>query len=204
MMASKVLFYNAKGGQGKTTLAVHYALYTGSSFYTNEYKVGTEDLYKDLLTEEGRQPLRFNAISSNDERLLIEDRSVFDFGGSLDGKVPAVARVCDLCVIPIHYQSKAELRPLFIMLSALAEFNRHILIVINNTETAFIPSLEAGLLKETSYPVKVVKHSAFMTYLANEGKTPFQLDDQIKGAPGKALKVIQGQLRDLFNFIQEY
>lgn len=203
-MARKVLFYNAKGGQGKTTLAVHFAIYSGSCFYTNEYKVGTEDLYKEILTQKGRNPERFQIIARDEGRLTIEDKSVFDFGGSLDGKIPAVARACDLCVIPIHYQSKAELRPLFIMLSALAEFNRHILIVINNTEAAFIPSLESGLLRETSCPVKIVKHSAFMTYLANEGLTPFQLDDQIKGAPKKSLTVLQNQLRALFDFIVEY
>lgn len=203
-MARKVLFYNAKGGQGKTTLSVHYALYSGSCFYTNEYKVGTEDLYKEILTQKGRDPERFQIIARDEGRLTIEDKSVFDFGGSLDGKIPAVARACDLCVIPIHYQSKAELRPLFIMLSALAEFNRHILIVINNTEAAFIPSLESGLIRETSCPVKIVKHSAFMTYLANEGLTPFQLDDQIKGAPRKALMILQNQLRALFDFIVEY
>lgn len=203
-MARKVLFYNAKGGQGKTTLAAHFALYSDSHFYTNEYKIGTEDLYKDVLTQNGRKPERFNIIAGQDERLVVEDRAVFDFGGSLDGKIPAVARACDLCVIPIHYQSKAELRSLFIMLSALAEYNRHILIVINNTETAFIPSLEAGLIKETPYPVKVIRHSAFMTYLANEGLTPFQLNEQIKGAPRKALVTIQNQLRELFKFIEEY
>lgn len=203
-MARKVLFYNAKGGQGKTTLSVHYALYSGSCFYTNEYKVGTEDLYKEILTHKGRNPERFQIIARDEGRLTIEDKSVFDFGGSLDGKIPAVARACDLCVIPIHYQSKAELRPLFIMLSALSEFNRHILIVINNTESAFIPSLESGLIRETSYPVKIVKHSAFMTYLANEGLTPFQLGDQIKGAPRKALMILQNQLRALFDFIVEY
>lgn len=203
-MARKVLFYNAKGGQGKTTLSVHYALYSGSCFYTNEYKVGTEDLYKEILTQKGRDPERFQIIARDEGRLTIEDKSVFDFGGSLDGKIPAVARACDLCVIPIHYQSKAELRPLFIMLSALAEFNRHILIVINNTEAAFIPSLESGLIRETCCPVKIVKHSAFMTYLANEGLTPFQLDDQIKGAPRKALMILQNQLRALFDFIVEY
>lgn len=203
-MARKVLFYNAKGGQGKTTLSVHYALYSDSCFYTNEYKIGTEDLYKEILTRKGRNPERFQIISRDEGRLVIEDKSVFDFGGSLDGKIPAVARACDLCVIPIHYQSKAELRPLFIMLSALAEFSRHILIVINNTEAAFTPSLESGLIRETSYPVKIVKHSAFMTYLANEGRTPFQLNGQIKGAPRKSLMILQNQLRALFDFIVEY
>lgn len=203
-MAKKVLFYNAKGGQGKTTLSVHYALYSESCFYTNEHKIGTEDLYKDKLTLGGTKPERFNVIASGDQRLTIADKSVFDFGGSLDGRVPAVARACDLCVIPIHYQSKAELRPLFIMLGAMSEFNKNILIVINNTETSFIESLQTGLSAESEYPVKVVRHSAFMTYLANEGKTPFEIDDQIKGAPRKSLITIQDQLKDLFEYIREY
>ncbi|UQZ91405.1 hypothetical protein C4J81_19090 (plasmid) [Deltaproteobacteria bacterium Smac51] len=200
-MAKKVLFYNAKGGQGKTTLAVNYTIFSHSAFYTNEYKVGTEDLYKDKITQ-GKHPERFNVITKDDQKLAIADKSVFDFGGSLDGRIPAVARASDLCVIPIHYQSKAELRPLFIMLSAIAEFNKNILIVINNTESVFTDSLLEGLASETKYPIKVVRHSSFMTYLANDGLTPFELD--IKGAPKKALTNIQNQLSDLFNFIQKY
>jgi len=203
-MAQKVLFYNAKGGQGKTTLAVNYALYSDAHFYTNEYKVGTEDLYKDILTKEGREPNRFNVITPNKSRLAVADRAVFDFGGSLDDKIPAVARACDLCIIPVHYQSRAELRPLFIMIKALSEFNQNLLIVINNTAAGYIPNLAEGLRRETIYPIMVVRHSAFMTYLANEGLTPFELDDQIRGAPTKALETIKRQLRELFDFIKEY
>lgn len=201
-MAKKVLFYNAKGGQGKTTLAVNYALFSGSAFYTNEYKVGTEDLYKEKITQNGQHPELFNVIARGDHKLSIADKAVFDFGGSLDGRVPSVARASDLSVIPIHYQSKAELRPLFIMLSVMAEFNENILIVINNTEHSFIESLRAGLASETTFPIKVIRHSSFMTYLANDGLTPFELD--VKGAPQKALRTIQDQLSELFTFIAEY
>lgn len=198
-MADIVTFYNSKGGQGKTTLATHYALYRGSHYYTNDYKSGTEDLFKEIIT-----PAKFHVITPEDEDLEMEKKMVFDCGGFIDGKIPAILEASDLCVVPVFYQSQTDLRAFFITLEAVAKHNDRLLIVINNTLPREAGELQDGLRKvlKKKYPIKVVKRSAYMGYLANEGRTPFQLTEV--GATKKALEAIKKQLKDLFDHIARY
>jgi len=198
-MANVVTYYNAKGGQGKTTLAVLYALFSNSHYYTNDYKSGTEDLFKDVLTSE-----RFHIITPQDKNVDIADKAVIDLGGFIDGKVPAILKASDLCVIPIFYQSKADLIAFFNVSTAITKWNQNLLFIINNS-----PQREAdellGIFRtgfEGRFPIRVVKHSTYMGYLANTGKTPFDLVET--GVAAKALGVIQEQLKELFKFIENY
>ena len=196
-MADIVTVYNSKGGQGKTTLATHYALYVGAHYYTNDYKSGTEDLFKEVIT-----PERFHVIRPDDKDVEKQDKMVFDLGGFIDGKVPAILEASDLCIIPIFYQSQADLRAFFITRDAIARLNKRLLIVINNTPPRETAELLEGLAVALGgeYPIMALKRSAYMSYLANQGKTPFDLVET--GIVGRALEAIQEQLTELFNFIK--
>jgi cellulose biosynthesis protein BcsQ len=195
-MADSVVFFNLKGGQGKTTLAAHYALYSESYFYTNDFRSGTKDLYESLFPKG-----RFHLIQPDAKRKEIEDKAVFDCGGFIDQKVPTLLKNSDLCVIPFSGQSKADLRALFITVEAVRKYNERLLLVVNNTRTEDLAGILAGLQTtyKGRYPVKVVKSSRYMTYLVNEGKTPFDLREQ--GATAKPLAALQHQLKDLFQHI---
>lgn len=198
-MANIVTFYNSKGGQGKTTLATHYSIYSGSHYYTNDHKSGTEDLFKGVI-----KSTLFHVITPGAEELETQPKMVFDCGGFIDGKIPAILEASDLCVVPVFYQSQADLRAFFIILEAISKLNNRILIVINNTPARDTNELQEGItgVLKNKYPIKIIKHSAYMGYLANEGKTPFDLVEV--GVAKKALSVIQEQLKDLFNYIKEY
>lgn len=203
-MAKIVIFYNAKGGQGKTTLSILYALHSRSHYYTNDYKSGTEALYKDVFLKN-----HFHIIKENDLWFELpededSDKLVFDFGGFIDKKIPKIVNNADLCVIPTTYESKADLYSLTTVLSSLANYTDKFLIVLNKTKTKDAAAVENFLTEiyQDKYPIKIVRPSAYMTYLANEGKTPFEL--QGIGAARNALTIIQNQLTDLFSTIMEY
>jgi len=198
-MAHTIVFYSPKGGQGKTTLAVNYALWSDSDYYTNDFLSGTQDLFEEHF-EKGR----FHTIRHEDTEIKIKANSIFDFGGWIDGKIPAIVKNADLCVIPLSYQSLADLRPLFIVVETISKLNENIVIVINNTKKDFIEELENGINQtlNNKYPIKIIKQSSFMTYLVNEGKTPFELEE--KGALKKPLDSIKEQLSNLFNYIRNY
>jgi hypothetical protein len=199
-MADIVAVLSLKGGQGKTTIAAHYALYSNSHYYTNDYNSGTEALYKDKFPGG-----HFHIIKPQDEGFdLVSNKMVFDFGGFSDDRLPDVVSGADLCVVPISCFSSADIKSLFVTVDAVERLNQKILIIINNTATKDIEALMDGIqgVYHGTYPVKVVKRSSYMTYLVTEGKTPFELSEI--GATRKALASIQDQLRDLFSFIGGY
>lgn len=199
-MANIVAVLSLKGGQGKTTIATHYALYSGSHYYTNDYNSGTEALYKAKFPEG-----HFHIIRPQDEGFdLVSPKMVFDFGGFSDDRMPDVVSGADLCVVPVSCFSSADIKSLFVTVDAVEKLNRKIVIVINNTATKDIETIREGIegVYQAAYPVKVIKRSAYMTYLVTEGRMPFDLKEV--GATRKALASVQVQLRDLFTFIEGY
>jgi hypothetical protein len=198
-MANSILFYSPKGGQGKTTLAANYAIFSGADFYTNDYITGTKDLLAEKIGAD-----KFHTIKNSDFKFDVSKNSVFDFGGWLDGKLPAIIKYVDLCVIPICYQSLADLRPLYIAIQNICKINNNILIVINNTRRTYIESLYNEIARQINgkFRIMTVRQSTFLTYLADVGKTPFEINTLV-GVAKDSLVSVQQQLTELFQYIQE-
>jgi hypothetical protein len=198
-MGNIITFYSTKGGQGKTTLALNYAIFSESVYYTNDYLSGTELLFKKLL-----QPNKFRVIDAETKEINCQEgeKIVFDFGGFIDYRIPPILKESDLCVIPFMYQSQSDVQSFYISLRETSKITNKILIVVNNTEKSFVRDLINGLENTIPYKVKLVNRSSYMTYLANEGITPFQIKD-VHGVPEKHLSVLKNQLFDLFNYISE-
>jgi MinD superfamily P-loop ATPase len=199
-MAKVVTFFSAKGGQGKTTLAINYALYSNSKLFTNDYKSGSE-IYRKLFNEN-----MFELIKDDTESVIFEDdeKIVFDLGGYIDKKVPAIIKGSDLCIIPVMYQSKIDLEALFIVFESITALNKNIYVVINNTENSLSLKLQEIITKKIQTKTYIVNRSSYMTYLANENKTPFQIDLVGLGVVKKPLISLQKQLINLFDEIKEY
>lgn len=198
-MANIVSVYAHKGGHGKSSIASSYARFSDSHYFTNDYRGGAEKLFKGIVGED-----KFHIIYENDKGLEIFPKSVFDFGGFQDSKVGKILKESDLIVIPLCYQSRLDLEAFYNTLDSVAEVNEKILIVINNTAKKFLDSgLAEAIGQETKnkYPVKVIKQSAFMTYLVDEGVSPLEL--QVVGATKKALESFQESLLDVFNYIRK-
>ena len=126
-----------------------------------------------------------------------EDRgNVFDFGGFMDSRVIAVAKFVDYCVVPIYYQSKADLSPSVQTIVELEKYNKNIVIVINNTEKKDAELLEESLQERFSYPIFTIPKSRFINRLPDEGKSVFQLSEE--GGLNKHM------LRNLLPRIEEF
>lgn len=166
-----ILFYCRKGGQGKTTHAIGYAEHNNATYYTNDFDNGTPEIYGNLFEEGKLKELR----PDQDIEIDDTDNNVFDFGGFIDKRVIDVAKFVDFCVVPICYQSSADLTPGVQTIIELQKHNENIVILINNTEKDLAKELEEQLKENFDYPIFVVSKSRIINRLADEGKTVFDL-----------------------------
>ena len=189
------LFYSRKGGQGKTTLAVLYARQCKAHLVTFDYDNGTQELYGDLIPDR-----HFHQLTPADPLHAEEGEShVFDFGGYLDEKIITTAKVCDQCVIPISYQSSAEIKPFIDTVTELSKHNRNIIIVINNTDREHIAELREALDAQFDLPTFVIPKSKFVSKLSIYKKTPIELWE------GREVSLLQRHhLKTLAPIFQEF
>lgn len=168
---TNVMFYSRKGGQGKTTSAIGYTHHSGANYYTNDYGNSTIDIYSPLFGEgvlhEFKPGEKFKVDSSKS--------AVFDFGGFLDNRIIAVAKLVDVCVVPIFFQSAADLKPAVKTVVELGKYNKNIVILINNTEKDNVELLVEALSGKFDYEIFIVNRSRYIARLADEKKTVFQL-----------------------------
>lgn len=66
---------------------------------------------------------------------------VLDFGGFVESRVIEAAKLADICIVPLAYQSTADLMPAVKTVTALQEHAKHIAILINNTAPEHIQDL---------------------------------------------------------------
>jgi hypothetical protein len=200
-MTTNVLFYSRKGGQGKTTHAVGYAHYSKSSLVTNDFGNSTISIYQNLFNEEGQTIIELRPDQQDVD--LSEDRgNVFDFGGFMDSRVIAVAKFVDHCVVPIYYQSKADLSPSVQTIVEIEKYNKNIVIAINNTDKKDAELLEESLKERFSYPIFTVPKSRFINRLPDEGKSVFQLSEE-GGLNKHMLKNLLPKIEEFYSYLSK-
>lgn len=136
-----ILFYNKKGGQGKTTLATNYARFVNGNYITNDENNFTEEVFKIETTMiRNNQPIE--DVEINDDA-----PNIFDFGGYSDSRVLTVAQFVDTCVVPIYYQAEIDLKSAIETMATLKRENENVAFVINNTEKQYLGELSSYLEK---------------------------------------------------------
>ena len=198
----KVLVYSVKGGQGKTTVAIGYTKYKNAMYLTNDYESGTLDIYGDMFEKNQLQIIK-SETKLDFTKLKSIKNLVFDFGGWVDEKIITIAKNVDAIVIPIFYQSIADLMPCIKTINSLLKYNKNILVLINNTDTNDVKGLKNQL--EKSFPnnkILVVNKSKYINRLANEGKTIFDLSQE-GGITGFQLKRtgLDSQIEALYTYL---
>ncbi|WP_041279094.1 hypothetical protein [Desulfotalea psychrophila] len=195
----RTLFWTFKGGQGKTTLAVSYALYSDSYFITNDTESGTLDIYGGLFSSD-----KMESLGRGEDLVLRERNEVYDLGGWSDSLAEKVASNCEICVIPVSFNSISEITPSIKAINSLSIYNKSIVLVINNTDKK--EAVEAKKYFEKEYPkikVFIVNKSKYIHRLANENKTVFEIAEQ-NGLTRYNTKQLRNQLTTLFDYIKNY
>lgn len=197
-MTHNILFYSRKGGQGKTTHAVSFTQYIKGFLHTNDYGNATIDIYQPVLGSENLIELAPN------EEIEVDDEvsNIFDFGGFLDNRIISVAQFVDWCVVPIFYQSKADLTPAIQTIIELSKYNSNIVILINNTEKSDAQELSKLLKNKFPYEVFIIPKSRYINRLPDTGKTVFDLYEN-GGLDKYMLRNITPTFKKFYNFITE-
>lgn len=172
----KILFHSLKGRQGKTTHAISYAKYKNYKLYTNDIDNCTPEIFKGILEKNKMITLKTGDLNKN---FLLGENWVFDCGGFVENRIYQFAKLADICVIPICYQSLADLAPAITNILKLQKICNNIAILINNTEKYYISQLEEILKQKfPQHPIFVINRSKFFARLADEKKTIFDLYNQ--------------------------
>lgn len=195
-----IFFYSIIWRQGKSSHACLYAKQSGRMLLTNDVENCTEEIYKNMF-----EPGQIITIHPWEPLSLAHwENYVIDFGGWVESRVPQAAKLSDLCVVPIRYQSRGDLIPAIKTIKNIESYNPNIVILINNT-----PKVVAKDLKETlqehfpNHPVFIINPSKYIARMADENLTPFELYEQ-SGTDRYALRYIIPQLIEFHTYLDNF
>lgn len=171
---ANILVFNKKGGVGKSSIAITIAARLKYNLVTNDAANGIRDIYSNLLV---KKSIELIEISMNQKELSFsgEKGLVFDFGGFIDKRLSVIAGFVDCCIIPICYESKADVDPSIKTIIELSAHCKEIIIVINKTDRDKAEELEKVLKNNFKHSVLLMPKTKYMNRLADESKTVFEL-----------------------------
>jgi hypothetical protein len=107
-------------------------------------------------------------------------------------------------VVPLYYQSTADLMPAVKTVLTLAKCTRNIVLLINNTEAANLDDLKAVLGQRfPALPLFIVNRSKYIARLADEGQTVFDLF-ALGGLQKFALRNVLPQIRSFYDYLDNH
>jgi hypothetical protein len=111
------------------------------------------------------------------------------------------AKLADITVVPLSYQSTADLTPAVKTITALKPHAREIVILINNTAPEHIPDLKTILaIRFPKLPVLTVNRSRHIARLADDGLTVFDIAN-LGGIEAYQLRNILPQVKALYDYL---
>lgn len=128
---------------------------------------------------------------------------VIDFGGFVEARILEAAAMADVTVVPLSYESTADLMPAVKTVTALKPHARSLAILINNTAPEHVADLKTILaIRFPKVPVLVVNHSRYISRLADDGLTVFDIAD-LGGIERYQLRNILPQVKKLYEFLDK-
>jgi cellulose biosynthesis protein BcsQ len=166
----KIAVYNFKGGVGKTSISLGYALNQGFAVVTNDFHSPLER----VLSEEYIIKLK------SDETMPIFDDDlevVFDLGGSIDERAVSAIKQSDWVIIPT-VNSVVDLHMTLQTINQVSDYNTKILVIVNKLEkgdfdiareviTEFFPDMPIFPLKNSKIFKKMFEKEQSLNGIAN-------------------------------------
>ena len=168
---------------------------------TNDLDNGTADIYEAALpggrivTLEPGQSLKTVAARFKGRPLVI------DFGGFVESRVLEAADMADVTVVPLSYQSTADLMPAVKTVTALQPHCARIVVLINNTAPEHVGELEDVIRRRfPKVAVLLVNHSRYISRIADDGLTVFDIA-ALGGLERHQLRHILPQIETLYAYL---
>jgi len=138
--------YSPKGGVGKTSLSLNLSSTLDFTLLSNDEFGGVTD-----LVNKGRRRNKAFLVGINDEEILKQNNSVYDFGGFRDNRVKKILSSSNVVIIPtLHSHSDIKAT-----LSTIIELNKinqkNIIIAVNRVTTNSSKKNKQGLKIYTEF-----------------------------------------------------
>ena len=168
---------------------------------TNDLDNGTADIYEAALAG-GRIVTLEPGQSLGAIRARYKGRPlVIDFGGFVESRVLEAADMADVTVVPLSYQSTADLMPAVKTVTALQPHCARIVVLINNTAPEHVGELEDVIRRRfPKVAVLLVNHSRYISRIADDGLTVFDIA-ALGGLERHQLRHILPQIETLYAYL---
>jgi hypothetical protein len=129
---------------------------------------------------------------------------VIDFGGFVESRVIEAAQMADITVVPLSYQSTADLMPAVKTVATIQPYCANVILLINNTEPAHVTGLQQVLsVRFPKMPVLVINHSRYISRIADDGLTVFDIA-ALGGLERFQLRHILPQVETLYTLLDSH